>query len=188
MRPHSNPRFLIIGHGRHGKDTVAAFLSDRYGLTFASSSAFIAERAVFPLVSDIYDTWQDCHSDRARLRELWFHAIAAYNARPGLSLVAQVLQDHDIYVGVRRRAEFEAGRHLFDAVIWVDRSRVLPVEPCSSMELSAADADFSVNNNGDFRELKAHVFMLFEQYKVQKFGTNRDLNARVLHNKSVQGG
>jgi hypothetical protein len=43
-------RILIIGDGRHGKGTTAALLSQICGLTFADSSEFAAQTAVFPLV------------------------------------------------------------------------------------------------------------------------------------------
>jgi hypothetical protein len=31
-------RLMLLGHGRHGKDTVAEILNRKYGLTFQSSS------------------------------------------------------------------------------------------------------------------------------------------------------
>lgn len=41
-------RMMVVGHGRHGKDTVAEILRDQFGATFVSSSWFMAERVVFP--------------------------------------------------------------------------------------------------------------------------------------------
>ncbi|MBL4807304.1 MAG: hypothetical protein JKY31_08445 [Rhodobacteraceae bacterium] len=149
--------FLVIGHGRHGKDTVGEMLAALTGRPFASSSEFAAQKAVFPLMVDQYETWQDCYADRANFRELWFHAIAAYNLRPGPSLAEQVLAEHGTYVGMRKRREFESTRHLFDQVIWVDRSDHLPLEPMGSMELTAGDADFVMDNNGDLLQLQAKV-------------------------------
>lgn len=149
--------FLIIGHGRHGKDTAAALLSELGGFSFVSSSEFAAQKAVFPLVADLYPDWQAAYADRANHRALWFHAIAAYNLRPGPMLAEQILADHQIYTGMRMRAEFDRSRHLFDAVIWVDRSRVLPPEPGTSMELTAADADLVLDNNGSPEALRGRV-------------------------------
>lgn len=154
------PRLLIIGHGRHGKDTAAGLFARLGGYRFASSSEFAAQKAVFPLMSDIYATWQDCFADRAAHRELWFHAIAAYNRRPGPTLAEQILAEHEIYVGMRRRDEFERTRHLFDLVLWVDRSAVLPAEPGGSMELSADDADMVLDNNQGTGFLAAQVLDL----------------------------
>lgn len=141
-------RLLLIGHGRHGKDSVADILRDRYGMRAVSSSEFAAQKAVFPLVSDVYPDWKAAYEDRANHRELWYHAIRAYNLRPGPMLAEQILEDHDIYTGMRSRAELERSRGLFDTVVWVDASRRLPPEPAGSMELTADDADVVIDNNG----------------------------------------
>lgn len=153
-------RLLIIGHGRHGKDTVAEMMRDRYGLRCVSSSEFAAQKAVFPLVSDIYPDWRAAYEDRAAHRDLWFHAIRAYNLRPGPMLAEQILEDHDIYTGMRSRAEFERSRALFDLVVWVDASRRLPPEPGGSMELSASDAGWIIDNNGSPDNLPREIARL----------------------------
>lgn len=44
------PKFLILGHARHGKDTVAEILRDCYGFTFTSSSLFCAEKVIWAAV------------------------------------------------------------------------------------------------------------------------------------------
>ncbi len=139
---------LLIGHGRHGKDSAGDILRDRYGLRSVSSSEFAAQKAVFPLVSDLYPDWRAAYEDRHAHRDLWFHAIRAYNLRPGPMLAEQILEAHDIYTGMRARDEFDRARRLFDLVVWVDASHRLPPEPSGSMELSADDADWIVDNNG----------------------------------------
>lgn len=141
-------RLLIIGHGRHGKDAVGDILSAEYGVRGVSSSKFAAQKAVFPLVSDLYSDWRAAYEDRAQHRDLWFHAIAAYNLRPGPMLAEQILEGHDVYTGMRKVDEFKRSRHLFDLVIWVDASKRLPLESAGSMELSADLADWVVDNNG----------------------------------------
>lgn len=159
------PKYLVIGHGRHGKDSAAELLSRLIGQPFASSSEFCAEKAVFPLVRDLYASAAECYQDRGNHRALWYHAIAAYNLRPGPTLAEQLLQDHGIYTGMRRRAEFENTRHLFRAVIWVDASKRLPPEPAESMELTAEDADYILDNNGAADDLPREVCRLFERLK-----------------------
>ena len=153
-------RLLIIGHGRHGKDSVGDILRDHYGLRSISSSEFAAQKAVFPLVSDLYPDWRAAYEDRAAQRDLWFHAIRAYNLRPGPMLAEQILEDHDIYTGMRSRDEFERSRAMFDLVVWVDASRRLPPEPGGSMELRASDADWVVDNNGPPHALPGEVARL----------------------------
>ena len=51
------PKFLILGHARHGKDTVAEILRDCYGVTFTSSSLFCAEKVI----------WDAIHNQQAAL-------------------------------------------------------------------------------------------------------------------------
>jgi hypothetical protein len=156
-------RLLIIGHGRHGKDSVGEILRDRYGLRSVSSSEFAARKAVFPLVSDLYPDWRAAYEDRHAHRDLWFHAIRAYNLRPGPMLAEQILEDHDIYTGMRSRAEFEKSRGLFDLVVWVDASHRLPPEPGGSIELRASDADWVVDNNGPPQALPGEVAKLKDE-------------------------
>lgn len=153
-------RLLIIGHGRHGKDSVGEILRDRHGMRSASSSEFAAQKAVFPLVSDLYPDWRAACADRHAHRDLWFHAIRAYNLRPGPSLAEQLLEHHDIYIGMRSRAELEGSRDLFDLVVWVDASDRLPPEPGGSMELGTGDADLTVDNNGPATALPGEVAKL----------------------------
>lgn len=40
---HPNNKILILGHGQHGKDTAAEFLTQEFGLSFISSSWFVME-------------------------------------------------------------------------------------------------------------------------------------------------
>lgn len=164
MRPpvktlrYRNPRLLVIGHGGHGKDTVAGIIVREFGLSFTSSSEFAAQRAVYPLVRDIYPDWQAAYADRRNHRELWYHAIRAYNLRPGPSLAAQILAEHDMYLGMRSRAEFDRSAHLFDAVIWVDAKDRLPVEDSASMKLTMDDAEYVIDNNGTLSDLHYRTF------------------------------
>lgn len=156
-------RLLILGHGRHGKDSVGEILRDQYGLRAVSSSEFAAQKAVFPLVRDLYPDWRAAYEDRHAHRDLWFHAIRAYNLRPGPSLAEQILEDHDIYTGMRARAEFEGSRQLFDLVVWVDASRRLPPEPGGSIELTDADAGWVIDNNGPPDALPGEVAKMLER-------------------------
>jgi hypothetical protein len=153
-------KILLLGDGRHGKDSAGEILTRDHGLRSVSSSEFAAQKAVYPVVADLYADWRACFEDRANHRELWFHAIAAYNLRPGPMLAEQILEDHDIYTGMRRRDEFKRSRHLFDAVIWVDRSDHLPPEPGGSMELTAYDADWILDNNGSLDDLRSRIHEL----------------------------
>ena len=40
-------KLLVIGHGRHGKDTVCEILRDEFGYTFESSSQFCSKLFIY---------------------------------------------------------------------------------------------------------------------------------------------
>ncbi|MDG1314793.1 MAG: hypothetical protein P8P29_04615 [Flavobacteriaceae bacterium] len=144
---------LIIGHGGHGKDTAAEILCLITGQTFASSSEFACEHVVYPKMLElghIYSTHIDCYNDRRNHRALWKSIISDY-CRPKERLATDILKENDIYVGMRARDEFQASSHLFDLVLWIDRSKHLPPE--DSNELRAEDADIIIDNNTNETDL-----------------------------------
>jgi len=112
-------KVLIIGHGRHGKDTVAELLQEMHGLRFRSSSRFCAEQIVFPWLSDRYRTAEECFADRHNAREMWRDIIANYNAPSPARLAKEILQESDVYVGMRAFTEFTAAKPLFDKILYV---------------------------------------------------------------------
>jgi hypothetical protein len=156
----SKPRLLVIGHGRHGKDTVCEILRDYHGYSFVSSSQFVLDEAIWENWGQHrYKTKDICYADRANHRDKWADMITEYNT-PDKSKTASGMLDqgYSIYCGMRRRDEFEAARHLFDAVVWVDRSELLPPEPFTSMELNKSDANIFIDNNSTKIDLWFHVF------------------------------
>ena len=132
------PKVLILGHARHGKDTVAEILRDQYGLSFVSSSQFCAEHVVWPLVMDhekayghhvaagspgmsvdklmeelvmmqpLYANAEDCFKDRGNFRHVWYSLIAAYCWPDKARLAREIFAENDIYVGIRNSREFHA--------------------------------------------------------------------------------
>lgn len=158
------PKVLVIGHGRHGKDTVAEYMTELMGLKFVSSSIFVAQEIIWPFWGkDRYKSFDDMFQDRVNNRSTWFNLIAAYNT-PDATKTASTMFERgfDIYVGMRRRAELEACKTagLFDVIIWVDASKRLPPEDLDSMELRPEDADVQLDNNGDLQFLYAQIIFL----------------------------
>ena len=146
-------KILIIGHGGHGKDSAAAIFALLMGCKYASSSEFACEHVVYPKMLDlghIYSNHIDCYNDRRNHRALWKSIISDY-CQPKERLASDIVKLHDIYVGMRSRDEFEASRHLFDLIIWIDRSKHLPPE--DSNDLSAEDADIIIDNNTNETDL-----------------------------------
>lgn len=156
------PKLLILGHGRHGKDTVAELLRDEHDFTFASSSFFAAERVVRPALAVcgvVYPTLAECYADRVNHRAFWYEAIKAFNGGGKSRLAEEILVDHDIYVGMRSHAEFLASRELFDHVLWVDAvGRGLPPEPRASFDIDYdPETMIWIDNSGTLEDLRGNV-------------------------------
>ena len=152
-------KLLVIGQGRHGKDTVCEILRDDYGLQFISSSRFVLDEAIWnEWGASRYAGKEACYKDRGNNRALWFDMIAAYNTPDKTRTVTGMFaQGYSIYCGLRSRDELNATRHLFDKVVWVDRGYHLPPEPFSSMQLNAGDATHLLDNNGGMFQLKRNL-------------------------------
>ena len=157
----SRPKLLIIGHARHGKDTVAEMLRDSHGYKFVSSSIFVGQEVLWDNWGvAVYATFEEMFEDRVNHRKLWADMITAYNTPDPTKTAATMLaRGFDMYVGMRRRAELDACKKagLFDYIVWVDRSEHLPDEPYDSMEFVPTDADAIIDNNGTLEDLALSV-------------------------------
>lgn len=178
------PNVLVLGYGRHGKDTVSEMLRDNFGFTFTSSSEFCAEKVVMEAIEKAwvdfettsmtkknpppiprYATVQECFDDRANHRQFWYEAIRDFN-RPDLTALGQaIFAENDVYCGLRHKSEFHAVKNagIPDVVIWVDRSDHLPPEPKESCSVEPWMADFIIDNNGTIEELEINVLSLFDR-------------------------
>lgn len=159
----TRPRLLVLGYGRHGKDTVAEMLRDLHGFRFISSSEFVGRECIWESWGrDRYADFDAMYADRHNHRETWMKLIARYNT-PDKTRTARTMLErgYDLYVGMRRLDELQASRHLFDHVLWVDRSQHQPPET-GSMDITRenADPDLVIDNNGTLDDLREHVAAL----------------------------
>lgn len=163
-------KLLIIGHARHGKDTAAEIIEKDFGMRHTSSSMFCAEKLMMPAFKHkarfyipgtipVYNTVQECFHDRVNHRTFWYDTIREYTSTDPSRLVREILVEHDIYVGLRSKVELAACRNsgLVDAIIWVDRSDVLPLESRNSNNLEPWMADYVIDNNGPLGQLHFNV-------------------------------
>ena len=87
------PKLLVVGHGRHGKDTVCEIL-ESYGYKFESSSKFCSELFIFDELKDKYNyaDEEECYADRHNHRTEWYNMIHNYCkddlARLGRNLIS----------------------------------------------------------------------------------------------------
>ncbi|AUR85609.1 hypothetical protein NVP1077O_31 [Vibrio phage 1.077.O._10N.261.45.A10] len=149
------PKILILGHGRHGKDTVAEILEGMLSFKFVSSS-YACLQVIKPVLMAAnaqygYDDWTDeqIYDDRIHHRELWKEAITLVNTPDKAHLTKLVLEQADMYVGMRRNQEFLASKDLFDLVIWVDAFERIPdADPSMDIEYDASYMEHIDNNGG----------------------------------------
>lgn len=163
----SRPKLMILGHARHGKDTVGEWFKAR-GYTFISSSLFVCEKAVFPAFAAAgrpYNSVESCYADRMGRRDFWYDAISAYNRPDANRLGKELFAEYDMYVGLRSARELHALRNAgaFDLAIWVDASERCPPEPRSSCTVEPWMADYIIDNNGTLEDLDFGLDVLYNR-------------------------
>jgi dephospho-CoA kinase len=162
------PKILIVGHARHGKDTVAQILADGWDFKFQSSSLAAAEIVVFPVLSKIYgyETVEECFNDRVNHRAEWKDLITEYNSEDRTKLAKQILEDNNIYVGMRCKYELATCRAngLFDVIVWVGAEYRKEPEPTSSNTITKEMADYVIDNNGSITDLVLETFKFMKWY------------------------
>jgi thymidylate synthase (FAD) len=172
----NKPLILIIGHGRHGKDTVAAMFADLMNLKFSSSSDFVGKKVIWPMWGkERYKTYEEMFEDRVNYRKTWGDLIEAY-CTPNADRTAREMfeEGNHMYVGMRRKREYDScmANGLFNYVIWVDASDRVALEGKDSNELNSSHADFIIKNNGSKEELLSNVKKLQKTMYLDGFDVN----------------
>lgn len=151
-------RLLIVGPGCGGKDTLAEFWKQEFGLTYTSSSLAAAKLFLYDALSEKYgyENFEQCYADRRNRREEWKRAISAYNTPDKARLAYAILQEHDCYVGMRCSEEITACRedNLFDLIIYVDPGDRVPMEGSESFDITPRDADVILMNDRTLEEFR----------------------------------
>jgi dephospho-CoA kinase len=160
----NNVKLLIIGHARHGKDSLAEILNEHFGLKFISSSQACADIFIYDTLKEKYGykTPEECYEDRMNRRQEWYEMICEYNKDDKARLAKEILKYNNTYVGMRDSSEIKEclKQGLFDLVIWVEASKRLPMESSNSFNITPSDADIIVDNNGTYEEFKEKTLRL----------------------------
>lgn len=166
----AKPKLMIIGHARHGKDTVCEYLRDNYGFRFTSSSFLLAPYIHEKIFPTIYKDYKACWEDRHNHRQIWFEAIRDYTSIDKTLLARLIYSNNDIYCGIRDASELWAVNkaNLYDFCIWVDACGRLPKEPTTSMNVTHHMADYVLNNNGTLKEL----YVLIDRMMENRYGSS----------------
>lgn len=153
-------KYLLLGHAQHGKDTVAQLMNLHWGVTWQSSSVAALNIFMFDILKDLlgYETMAEAYEDRHAHRMLWKELITAYNYEDKARLCRDILEvnGNDMYIGMRCQEEYEASRHLFDKIFWVDASQRKPLDPSMSIEFDPG-LMFVIPNNGDLSTLNSYI-------------------------------
>jgi hypothetical protein len=185
-------KVMVIGHARHGKDTVGELLRKHYGLRFTSSSLFCAEKVMMPAFERLgaemggegtpYASAEECFKYRHDHRVFWHEQINKYCEDDLSRLAREILAANDVYCGCRNDREFlqAKGEGLYDASLWVDASLRHKPEPRSSMKLEPWMADQVVDNNGTLEQLERNLVRIFNRIVVLRRASWRAERAGAL--------
>ena len=158
--PMSGINLMVCGHGRSGKDTFCDLLD----VPFVSSSYACLEHVIWPQWGKFqnYIDMDECFSDRANHRTIWYDLITAYNIPDRTKLARKIYDQASIYCGIRNSLEFAAVRDagLFQLSIWVDASERLPAEDTASCTVTPDMCDIIITNNGTLEEFETKVARL----------------------------
>lgn len=156
-------RILILGNARHGKDTLADFICEEFGLKQLSSSIAALDIFLFDVLKNNYGfqyrTKEEAYADRINNRDIWYREICDFNKIDKTRLVKHILSISDIYVGLRDVSEIEQAieENLFDKIIGVYDYR----KPIESIDSNNVDifkyCDVVFMNNGTIEDLKDKV-------------------------------
>jgi hypothetical protein len=162
--PNKKKKLLIIGHARHGKDTVAEFLNEIYGYTFKSSSEAASEIFLYDALKEKYNyaSPEDCFKDRMNCRAEWYNLISEYNREDKARLAKEIMKTSDIYVGMRGGDEIDEclRQNVFDMIVGVFNP-FKPLESESSFTINLFEkADVVICNNGTLNQLRDRLHLL----------------------------
>ena len=178
-------KLLIIGHGRHGKDSLAEFYRKNYDFKFMSSSEAAAKIFIYDYLKEKYDysSYEECYNDRINHRAEWYNLIKGYNSNDRCKLAKSILEIADCYVGMREVEEIlECKRQkLFDYIIWVDASERLSKEPADSFNITEDLADIIIYNNGTEEEFYKSADNLWKLLNKDYFYFKSDDNIEFVH-------
>lgn len=154
---------LILGAARHGKDTVAEILKKRFGIRHQSSSSAALDIFLFDILNNKYGlnykSKEEAFEDRVNHRDKWYNEICEYNKKYKGRLAKEIMENNEVYVGMRSKDEIDACRNsgIFDLVIGVIDPRK-PEESKDSNDVDTVEeSDVVIYNDGTLEELEEKV-------------------------------
>ena len=155
-------KVLILGHARHGKDTVGAMIAEHWKVPVQETSKWISENYMFRMLRGKYGyaSHEECYEDRGNHRGEWYDLICMFNQHNPRRLAEAMLRDNDVYIGIRSTRELVAALPLFEYTIFVSNPRVEP-EQNSSCDITQREmlscCDHHILNDGTLDDLYKKV-------------------------------
>ena len=135
-------KILIVGHGLHGKNTLAEMIESELGYKFRGSSEVAATEVVYPLLKPFFKDADECFDKRRENRELWRALISDFNRFDAIKLCKLVCEGGYGYTGLRDKREVitavKAG--FFTHIIWINRPDIPEDDPTMTFEFSDLEA------------------------------------------------
>ncbi|MEL0637669.1 hypothetical protein V6259_12950 [Marinomonas sp. TI.3.20] len=146
-------KIIILGNKEHGKDSIAKFIENAFGLKYASTSYFALEHFLFDEMirsgEFSYNSVEEAYEDRDNYREYLFNAIYKFNTPTPSKLGEKLFSMYPTLCGIRHKVELEAlvVKAEPDLIIWVDASKRKPLENKKSISVTREQANAVINNN-----------------------------------------
>lgn len=156
------PVIAICGHGGHGKDTAAGFLSRELNLPYTGSTSSYALPEVaarFESLGRPYPSLQACYDDRANHRQLWAEVIDEINAQDPVTLYRRCLVEQRLLTGIRKRREMQAVKtaKLAEFWVWIEKPGA-PPDP--TQEFGPEACQLTMLNVGELEEFYDRLYVL----------------------------
>jgi len=110
-------KLIINGHARHGKDYLAAAVSEELGLVHLNASMYFAEKYVEPAFN--YGCVELAYKDRVNKRALWYEMMRMHDWQQNF------MQLSDVFTGHRNIEEHQEMHKTLDClavfVVWSEK-------------------------------------------------------------------
>lgn len=145
-------KICILGHKNHGKDSIARFIENAFGLRYATTSLFALESFLFSKMQaeniGEYSTPQEAYLNREAHRQYLYEEIKAFNTPDLAKLGRSLLSQYDSLCGIRDYEELQEllDQGSFDIVLWVDAEGRKPMESSKSITVTKAQSTHLIDN------------------------------------------
>ena len=159
------PVLCFLGHGRHGKDASAIYWCNKLNIAYPGSASVLMTPLIAATNSCGHETaWTTRHENRA----YWRAFCDGFRAKDPSLLARMCLGLGDVLVGLRGAVEVMAVKKecLTHAMVWIRRPG-FPDDP--TVEFTAGDCDFTIENGGSLLDLYAKIDRLAEILEQERF-------------------